>query len=111
MAIQEDGAPAYFSNLPVKTMTEAIKARRPCKLIEYRGTFVCNHVLYQLGYLADKSYPGLLFGFIHVPFIPEQVTDKPEKPSMSIETIAKGLTAIKAISKEDDAKVALGETH
>ena len=29
---------------------------------------------------------------------------------MSIETIAKGLTAaIKAISKEDDAKVALGE--
>ena len=31
---------------------------------------------------------------------------------MSIETIAKGLTAaIKAISKEDDAKVALGETH
>ena len=31
---------------------------------------------------------------------------------MSIETIAKGLTAaIKAISKEDDAKVALGETQ
>ena len=26
VAIQEDGAPAYFSNLPVKTMTEAIKA-------------------------------------------------------------------------------------
>ena len=40
------------------------------------------------------------------------MTDKPEKPSMSIETIAKGLTAaIKAISKEDDAKVALGETQ
>ena len=27
VAIQEDGAPAYFSNLPVKTMTEAIKAQ------------------------------------------------------------------------------------
>ena len=37
VAIQEDGAPAYFSNLPVKTMTEAIKARRPCKLIEYEA--------------------------------------------------------------------------
>ena len=38
VAIQEDGAPAYFSNLPVKTMTEAIKAKRsPCKLIEYSG--------------------------------------------------------------------------
>ena len=113
VAIQEDGAPAYFSNLPVKTMTEAIKAAGvPASLSNTAGTFVCNHVLYQLGYLADKSYPGLLFGFIHVPFIPEQVTDKPEKPSMSIETIAKGLTAaIKAISKEDDAKVALGETQ
>lgn len=113
VAIQEDGAPAYFSNLPIKTMTEAIKAAGvPASLSNTAGTFVCNHVLYQLGYLADKSYPGLLFGFIHVPFIPEQVTDKPEKPSMSIETIAKGLTAaIKTISKEDDAKVALGETH
>lgn len=94
-------------------MTEGLKQRGvPASLSNTAGTFVCNHVLYQLGYLADKSYPGLLFGFIHVPFIPEQVTDKPEKPSMSIETIAKGLTAaIKAISKEDDAKVALGETH
>jgi pyrrolidone-carboxylate peptidase len=36
------------------------------------GTFVCNHVLYQLGYLADNYYPNLRFGFIHVPFIPEQ---------------------------------------
>ena len=60
-------------------MTEAIKAAGvPASLSNTAGTFVCNHVLYQLGYLADKSYPGLLFGFIHVPFIPEQVTDKPE---------------------------------
>ncbi|GGG94775.1 pyroglutamyl-peptidase I [Staphylococcus pragensis] len=111
--IQEDGAPAYFSNLPVKKMTEAIKQTGvPASLSNTAGTFVCNHILYQLGYLADKSYPGLLFGFIHVPFIPEQVTDKPEKPSMSIETIAKGLTAaIKAISRDEDAKIALGETH
>ncbi|MCJ1655365.1 pyroglutamyl-peptidase I [Staphylococcus sp. NRL 16/872] len=113
VAIQEDGAPAYFSNLPVKKMTEAIKqAGVPASLSNTAGTFVCNHILYQLGYLADKSYPGLLFGFIHVPFIPAQVTDKPEKPSMSIETIAKGLTAaIKAISRDEDAKIALGETH
>lgn len=47
-----------------------------------------------------------------MPFIPEQVTTKPETPSMSIETMTKGLTAaIKAISYEDDIKVALGQTH
>ena len=111
--INADGAPAYFSNLPVKKMVEAIKrAGVPARLSNTAGTFVCNHILYQLGYLADMSYPDLLFGFIHVPYIPEQVTDKPEKPSMSIDTITKGLTsAIKAISREEDIKVAMGETH
>ena len=71
-------------------MVEAIKrAGVPARLSNTAGTFVCNHILYQLGYLADTSYPDLLFGFIHVPYIPEQVTDKPEKPSMSIDTITK----------------------
>ena len=111
--IQKDGPPAYFSNLPVKKMTEAIQnAGVPGRLSNTAGTFVCNHVLYQLGYLADKSYPGLRFGFIHVPFIPEQTINKPDKPSMSIHTIVKGLTAaIKAIDTLEDKKVALGETH
>lgn len=113
VTIQQDGAPAYFSNLPVKAMTKAIKeAGIPASLSNTAGTFVCNHVLYQLGYLADKFYPNLLFGFIHVPFIPEQVTDKPNKPSMSLDTITKGLTAaIHAISNHPDVEVALGETH
>lgn len=113
VTIQQDGAPAYFSNLPVKAMTKAIKeAGIPASLSNTAGTFVCNHVLYQLGYLADKFYPNLLFGFIHVPFIPEQVTDKPDKPSMSLDTITKGLTAaIHAISNHPDVEVALGETH
>ena len=113
VAIHPDGAPAYFSNLPVKAMTEAIKkAGVPASLSNTAGTFVCNHVLYQLGYLADKFYPNLRFGFIHVPFIPEQVIDKPNTPSLSLDTITKGLTAaINAISDHPDVKVALGETH
>lgn len=87
-------------------MTEAIKAEGiPAKLSNTAGTFVCNHVLYQLGYLADTQFTDLLFGFIHVPFIPEQVTTKPETPSMSIDTMTKGLTAaIKVISYGDDQK-------
>ena len=102
-----------ISQLYLLKMVEAIKrAGVPARLSNTAGTFVCNHILYQLGYLADTSYPDLLFGFIHVPYIPEQVTDKPEKPSMSIDTITKGLTsAIKAISREEDIKVAMGETH
>lgn len=112
--IQQDGAAAYFSNLPVKCMTEAIKANGvPARLSNTAGTFVCNHILYQLGYLHATQFPHIKFGFIHVPFIPEQVVDRPEKPSMSVETIRKGLNAaLEAIIESDeDIKVALGETH
>ncbi|MEY8600182.1 pyroglutamyl-peptidase I [Staphylococcus shinii] len=111
--IHQDGAQAYFSNLPVKRMTEAIKASGvPARLSNTAGTFVCNHILYQLGYLHATQFPNIKFGFIHVPFIPEQVVDKPEKPSMSVETIRKGLNAaLEAIIESDeDIKVALGET-
>lgn len=42
----------------------------------------------------------------------QQVIDKPNTPSMSLDTITKGLTAaINAISDHPDVKVALGETH
>ncbi|PNZ99613.1 pyroglutamyl-peptidase I [Staphylococcus nepalensis] len=112
--IQSSGDAAYFSNLPVKRMTEAIKtAGVPARLSNTAGTFVCNHILYQLGFLQATQFPNIKFGFIHVPFIPEQVTDKPEQPSMSIQTIAKGLkAALEAIIESDeDIKVALGETH
>ncbi|PHK49572.1 pyroglutamyl-peptidase I [Staphylococcus edaphicus] len=112
--IQPNGEAAYFSNLPVKRITEAIKAQGvPSRLSNTAGTFVCNHILYQLGYLHATQFSNIKFGFIHVPFIPEQVTDKPEKPSMSLETIRKGLNAaLEAIIESgDDIKVALGETH
>ncbi|WP_436854520.1 pyroglutamyl-peptidase I [Staphylococcus caeli] len=112
--IQREGEAAYFSNLPVKRMTEAMKKQGvPARLSNTAGTFVCNHILYQLGYLQATRFPDIKFGFIHVPFIPEQVTDKTEKPSMSVDTISKGLkAALEAIVKyDDDIKVALGETH
>lgn len=110
--IQSDGAPAYFSNLPVKKMTQAIKdAGIPASLSNTAGTFVCNHILYQLGYLQATQYPDMQFGFIHVPFIPEQVVDKPDKPSMALSSIVTGLeAAIRAISKDsNDIKEPLGE--
>ncbi len=52
-------------------------------------------------------------GFIHIPFLPEQVIDKKNIPSMALETIVKGLTlAIEAIvENKDDIKVTGGKTH
>lgn len=112
-AIHLDGAPAYFSNLPVKAMTQSvINQGLPRALSNSAGTFVCNHVLYHLGYLQDKHYPHLRFGFIHVPYIPEQVVGKSDTPSMPLEQIVAGLTAaIEAISDHDDLRIALGTTE
>lgn len=116
VSIQEDGAPAYFATLPIKAMVEKIKAAGvPAAVSNSAGTFVCNHIMYQALYLAEKELDNIQAGFIHVPFIPEQVVDKPEKPAMSLEDIAKGLTAaleamVEYHGKEDIKKIG-GATH
>ncbi|MDI9217330.1 pyroglutamyl-peptidase I [Clostridium tertium] len=99
ISIFEDGEAAYFSNLPIKAMVkEMMDNEIPASVSNTAGTFVCNHVMYGILYLIDKKYPNIRGGFIHVPYIPSQVTTKPNMPSMSIEDISKGLEfSIKAI--------------
>ena len=104
----KDGESAYFSNLPIKAMVENIISEGiPASVSNTAGTFVCNHVLYGVRYLIEKKYTGKKSGFIHIPFLPEQVTGKKGMPSMSLETIVKALTAaIEAIigNREDIRK-------
>lgn len=113
--IREDGAPAYFATLPIKAMVEEIKKENiPASVSNTAGTFVCNHIMYQDLYLAEK-YGDIKAGFIHVPFLTEQVVDKPNTASMSLDDIVKGLNAaIRAIVKYDgqkDLDVTGGATH
>lgn len=98
-SIYEDGQPAYFSNLPVKAMVQAIKeSGLPASLSNSAGTYVCNHVMYGVLYLVEKKYKNIRAGFIHVPYIPNQVVDKPGNPAMNLNDIARGLeVAIEAI--------------
>ncbi len=106
-----DGEPAYFSTLPVKAMVENIRRTGiPASISYTAGTFVCNHVLYGVRYLIEKKYKGKKSGFIHIPFLPEQVVDKRNMPSMSLETIILALiSAIEAIvANEGDIKKSEG---
>lgn len=112
--IEKEGPAAYFSNMPVKRMVRAIgHAGIPARLSNTAGTFVCNHVLYQLGNLTDKEFPDLKFGFIHVPYATEQVENKNRMPAMSLEDIVRGLhAAIEAMVDEgEDLSSPLGELH
>lgn len=97
--IYKDGENAYFSNLPIKAIVEKIKDDGiPASVSNTAGTFVCNHIMYGLLYLINKKHPNIKGGFIHVPYLPEQVVDKSNVGSMSLDNITRGLVlAIEAI--------------
>ena len=105
-----DGENAYFSTLPVKAMVEAIRREGlPSSLSNSAGTYVCNHLMYGVLYYLDKR-PSMKAGFIHVPYIPEQVKDKKEMPALPLSDIVRGLeAAIQAVEEnEPDLKKAFG---
>ncbi|MCX7694103.1 MAG: pyroglutamyl-peptidase I [Caloramator sp.] len=109
--IFEDGENAYFSNLPIKAMVEEIRRENiPASISNTAGTYVCNHIMYGLLYIINKKYPHIRGGFIHVPFLPEQVLTRANTPYMNLDMISKALTiAIKAaINNKDDKKNAEG---
>lgn len=114
--IVADGPSAYFVTVPIKAIVEKIKANKiPASISNTAGTFICNHVCYGVAHLAAaRTAAGkpMKSGFIHIPFLPEQVIGKPAlTPSMSLETIVSGIThALEAIVEHDsDIKVSGGK--
>jgi pyroglutamyl-peptidase I len=107
-----DGENSYFVKLPVKAMVQNVQKNNiPASVSYTAGTFVCNHVLYGVLYLIEKKYKGKKSGFIHIPFLPQQVVDKRNMPSMELNTIVKGLTAaIEAIVKNNEDIKEVGGT-
>ena len=109
-----DGEPAYFSSLPIKAMVKYIKdIGLPASVSNTAGTFVCNHIMYGILYIIDKEMPQTRGGFIHVPFIPEQVVERRDSPSMSMIDISRGLrAALEAIiDYEEDLELVGGAEH
>lgn len=67
--IQPAGATAYFTQLPIKAMVRAIQtAGLPGQVSTTAGTYVCNHLMYQVQYLRATEFPTLRAGFMHIPF-------------------------------------------
>lgn len=112
--IVEGGPEAYFMSLPIKAMVDAcVKAGIPASVSNTAGTFICNHVAYGGAHLAATEYPHMRSGFIHIPFLPQQVVDKRGMPSMDLEMIVKGLVCcLEAIVEHDvDIKAVGGAEH
>lgn len=102
--IDKKGPDGYFLNVPVKDMVENIRSHQiPASVSNTAGTYVCNHVAYGTRRMIEMKYPGKKSGFIHIPYLPQQVTDKNGMPSMSLDVIVEGLTAaLEAIIREEN---------
>ncbi|MFE7316893.1 pyroglutamyl-peptidase I [Streptomyces sp. NPDC057555] len=107
------GPAAYFSTLPIKACVAAVRAAGlPASVSNTAGTFVCNHVFYGLAHLIATELPHVRGGFVHVPYAPEQVTDRAQ-PSLLVAAVAAALREIAATAARTrtDLRVAEGATH
>ncbi|MCL6445948.1 MAG: pyroglutamyl-peptidase I [Alicyclobacillus sp.] len=109
--IVPDGPTAYWSTLPVRKLVETLReAGIPAELSMTAGTYVCNHVLYGLmHFLQQDPYRArnVRGGFIHVPFLPEQAVRHRNAPSLSAETVTRGLT-LALTTLRDVSRTAMG---
>lgn len=94
-SIALEGPAAYFSTLPVWDLVEAIRKSGVKGAVSYSaGTYVCNHVMYAVLHEGACNYPRMKGGFIHVPFLPEQIEGKAYGFSMELEDMVKGIQAV-----------------
>lgn len=73
-AIARDGATARAATLPLRAIEQAlIAAGIPARLSSSAGTYLCNAALYTLLGAVDRRGWRIPCGFIHLPYLPEQV--------------------------------------
>ena len=97
-SIEKDGAAAYFSTLPLWQLVEAVQEKGIVSAISNSaGTYVCNHVMYETLYQAAVQYPKMKAGFIHVPFLPEQIENREDKERLAAMPLDDMVTALQAV--------------
>ncbi len=86
------GPGGYLSTLDVSGLIQSLRdAGLAAQVSLSAGSFVCNRVLYGVLHWAAAHHSSMQVGFLHVPFLPEQVVDKPEKPSMEFSRMLQGV--------------------
>lgn len=84
---------AFFSTLPLEEMRKALQALEiPVEISYTAGAYVCNDLFFKTAHLLHNTASRC--GFIHVPYLPEQVLNKPGVSSMDSATMQKALQAL-----------------
>lgn len=107
--LRPDGPAAYFSTLPNRQIIRAMDcAGIPSVISNTAGLYVCNCLMYHLLDLLAVRKLSIPAGFIHIPYLPEQVCEKPDTPCMPLAVTAEGIRiavceTIRAAEHEDPA--------
>jgi pyroglutamyl-peptidase len=94
--IEPSGPAAYWTGLPAKELVTAMKAvGTPAAVSLTAGTHLCNYVFYTLMHLVAHGKGPRLSGFIHVPWLPEQLAKLPNTgvPTMALDVQVRGMAA------------------
>jgi len=99
--IVQDGKAAYFSTLPIKNINmHLLEKGISSSISNTAGTFVCNHLMYHILHYLETNKIKSLAGFIHVPYIHEQVIEKPSVFSMNLDEITEAIKIVLRTIKE-----------
>lgn len=91
----EGGPPAYFSTIPVKAIVQAWRNSGMAGYVSYSaGTYLCNQAFYLASHAAQGTRTRV--GFVHVPFLPQQVSDPRSVASVPYETQRSALLTLLA---------------
>ena len=93
--INSNGPTGYLSTLPIRNIYNRLnEAGFPVSISNSAGTYVCNHLMFTvLDYISNHK-DHQIAGFIHVPYIHEQVKDKPNMFSMDLNEITQAIKVI-----------------
>lgn len=97
--IVADGPDGLFSNLPVMDIAAAIRERGlPSQVSFSAGTYVCNSLMYRVLFQIRNESGSTKGGFIHVPYLPSQVSQRKGVPSMSFQDMCKSAEIAVAVA-------------
>jgi len=107
VACVEDGAPAYFSTLPLRDTLAALNADGiPAAISNTAGTYLCNDISYTTLHALSQRALAIPAGFIHLPFLPSMVAAHAlEEPSMDVAMMTRAVEIVLsriAQHQEDD---------
>lgn len=100
--IDDHGPAAYFSTLPIRKIVAALWENKiPATISNSAGAFVCNHLMYGILHACANQPGSFMGGFIHIPYLPEQVVEKSSQPSMSLEMSTRAIEIALRVAIEE----------